>query len=208
MADDLNRLLIKIQADTSQLASALHRAESGVAQTSAKIERTIEKNASKFKKWGDSLAGQLKGVAAGYLGLELAAKGIEAVHVVADLEDQAQAAGVTTDKFQELAFPAKAAGASSEDLAKGLDKFNVAMSGVRLNTGAFNDFLKDQAPALRSALAATTTQEQAIRVLADAMAGLGDDSQRASLLQQAFGKSSRELMFRPRASKACCDFAS
>lgn len=194
MSDDLNRLLIKIQADTSQLATALRAAEAGVAQSSQRIERTIEKNASKFKKWGNELAGQFKGLVAGYVGLEVAGKALEAVHVVADLEDQAQAAGVTTDKFQELAFAAKAAGASSEDLAKGLDKFNVAMSGVRLNTGGFNEFLKEQAPALRNALAATTNQGEAIRVLADAMQGLGDDSQRASLLQEAFGKSSKELI--------------
>lgn len=193
MADDLNRLLIKIQADTSQLASALQRAEAGVAQSSAKIERTIEKNSAKFKKWGGELASQLKGLAAGYMGLELASKGLDAVHVVADLEDQARAAGVTTDKLQELNFAAKMAGASSEDLAKGLDKFNVSMAGVRLNTGAFNQFLKDQAPALRDALVATKSQEEAIAVLSDAMAGLGDDSQRATLGQQAFGEASRKL---------------
>jgi len=194
MADDLNRLLIKIQADTSQLATALRAAESGVAQSSQRIERTIEKNASKFKKWGNELAGQLKGAAAGFIGLQLAAKAVEAVHLVADIDDMSQAAGIGSERFQELSFAAHAAGASTEDLAKGLNKFNLAVSGVRTNTGGFNEFLKEQAPALHAALAATTNQEEAVRVLSDAMAGLGDDSQRATLLQQAFGKSSKELI--------------
>lgn len=194
MADDLNRLLIKIQADTSQLATALKAAESGVAQTSGRLERTLNTNSSKFRKWGDELAGQFKRLAAGYVGLEVVSKGLQSLDVVANLEDQAQAAGLTTDKFQELAYAARLGGASTEDLAQGLDKFSVSMAQVRLNTGQFNEFLKDQAPALRDALAATTDQNQAVRVLSDAMAGLGDDSQRATLLQEAFGKSGRELI--------------
>lgn len=194
MADDLNRLLIKIQADTSQLASALQAAEAGVAQSSQRIERSLDRNSNKFKKWGDDIGRQFKGLVAGYLGIELASKALNAVDVVANLEDQAQAAGLTTDQFQELAYAAKLSGASTEDLAQGLDKFSVSMGQVRLNTGQFNEFLLDQAPALRDALAATTTQEQAVKVLSDAMAGLGDDSQRATLLQEAFGKSGRELI--------------
>lgn len=194
MADDLNRLLIKIQADTSQLASALKAAEAGVANTSARLERTVNQNASRFKKWGDELSGQFKRLAAGYVGLELVSKGLESVGVVAQLEDQAKAAGLTTDQFQELAYAARISGASTDDLAKGLDRFSQSVAQVRLNTGQFNEFLKDQAPALRDALAATTSQRQAVSVLADAMAGLGDDSQRATLLQQAFGSSSRELI--------------
>lgn len=194
MADDLNRLLIKIQADTSQLASALQRAEAGVAQSSQRIERSLDRNSNKFKKWGDDIGRQFKGLVAGYLSIELASKALNAVDVVANLEDQAQAAGLTTDQFQELAYAAKLSGASTEDLAQGLDKFSVSMAQVRLNTGQFNEFLRDQAPALRDALAATANQEQAVKVLSDAMAGLGDDSQRATLLQEAFGKSGRELI--------------
>lgn len=194
MADDLNRLLIKIEADTSKLKAALRDAESGVSSTTSKLEKSLNRNQAKFKGWVSALNAEFLKLAAGYVGLQVVSKGLEAVDVVANLDDQARAAGVTSDAFQELSYAAKLSGASTEDLAQGLDKFSASMAQVRLNTGEFNQFLKDQAPALRDALAATTSQEQAVKVLSDAMAGLGNDSQRSTLLQQAFGKSSRDLV--------------
>lgn len=194
MADDLNRLLIKIQADTSQLASALARAESGVAQSSAKIERTIEKNALKFKKWGDAISAEFTRVLAGYATFELARKSLETISQVADINDLSAAAAVSTNSFQELSFAAQSVGVSVEAIGKGMAKFAINVSQARLNAGSFNDFLKEQAPSLRAALLATKSQEEAISVFSDALSTLGDEGQRTTLIQQAFGKAGIELL--------------
>lgn len=194
MADDLNRLLIKIQADTSQLASALARAESGVAQSSQRIERTIEKNAAKFKKWGDAISAEFTRVLAGYATIELVRKSLETISQVADINDMSAAAALSANAFQELSFAAKSSNIAVEALGKGLSKFAINMAQARLNAGEFNDFLKEQAPSLRAALLATHSQSEAINVFSDAISTLSDEGQRTTLIQKAFGKAGIELL--------------
>ena len=96
--------------------------------------------------------------------------------------------GSRPTSFKSLAFAAKQSGTSVDDLSHGLDKFAVNMAQVRLNTGAFNQFLKDQAPALRTSLAATKDSGPSDNVLSNFMAGLGDEGERATVAQAAFGR--------------------
>lgn len=193
MADDLNRLLIKIQADTTQLQSALKQAETGVSSSSARIESTLARNSAKFQSWAGGITSYLGKVGAAYLSYEGVLKTIDAIDTAGKIKDNAAAAGVSIQQFQELAFAAGQAGSSTEDLSKALDKFSVNMSQVRLNTGDFNKFLTDFAPGLRNALQATTSQSQAISVLSNFLAGLGDESERAQVKQAAFGKGAADL---------------
>ena len=69
MADDLNRLLIKIEADTSKLRSALNDAQSGVERATQGMQRSLGRHQASVKKWSASLTSEFKRVVAGYVAL-------------------------------------------------------------------------------------------------------------------------------------------
>ena len=48
MADDLNRLLVKIEADTSKLRSALNDAQAGVDRAASGMQRSLNRHSSSF----------------------------------------------------------------------------------------------------------------------------------------------------------------
>lgn len=132
------------------------------------------------------------GVAAGVAGA--AALGFKHLVDQADeLGDRADQVGLTVDALAQLRFAAEEAGAASTDLDQAMEAFGRSVGQAKAGTGRLTGFLKKVSPALLKQLKATTSNEEAFGLMADAMAKVKDPAKRAALAAAAFGTSGIKL---------------
>lgn len=106
-----------------------------------------------------------------------------------DLGDKADKLDVTVDFLASMRYAAERSGASVESLDDGLKTFVQNIGQARAGTGRMVKFLQTVSPALLSQLQATKSNEEAFRLLADAMAKIPDAARRLALAQKTVGNS-------------------
>jgi phage-related minor tail protein len=136
----------------------------------------------------------LKGIGEKLLVVGAAAAGAVAIlfHLVDefdDLGDKGDKLGVTVDFLAAMRFAAERSGAKVEQLDAGLTTFVQNLGQARAGTGRMVKFLNMVSPALLQQLTATKSNEEAFRLLADAMAKIQDPAKRLALAQKTVGDS-------------------
>jgi hypothetical protein len=120
-------------------------------------------------------------VAAAVLGLK------SLVDEFANLGNTAKRVGVTVDFLAAMRFAATKTGASVEQLDTGMEAFVQNLGQARAGTGRMAKFLGLVSPALLTQLKATESNEEAFKLLADAMAKVQDPAKRLALAQKTVG---------------------
>lgn len=192
-SQELERLLIRLEADTSIMRKALKDAEQNVEGFSNKVERSLNRGRGSFDKYEQaiiSVTKKLIAFAAAKAGVDAAQKQLDAS---SQLLNTAEAAGVTAERLQVLRAAMMASGVSTQQFDSVLEKFAVKMGEVRARTGGFYKFLQDHIPTLATQLRQTSNQAEAFDVLTSAVARLGSAEERALLVKQAFEESSVQL---------------
>ena len=105
----------------------------------------------------------------------------------AALGKTAQRVGTTVDFLAAMRFAASKSGASVEQLDQGLQAFVQNLGQARAGTGRMAAFLGKVSPALLTQLKATQSNEEAFKLLADAMAKVQDPAKRLALAQKTVG---------------------
>ena len=105
----------------------------------------------------------------------------------ANLGKTAQRVGTTVDFLAGMRFAASKSGASVEQLDQGLQAFVQNLGQARAGTGRMTAFLEKVSPALLRQLKATQSNEEAFKLLADAMAKVQDPAKRLALAQKTVG---------------------
>lgn len=189
----LDGLLINIDANIALMRRSLAQ---GVQETQ-KFERQVTKVTSNvdaaFSKMGKGLLAGLGVGLAIQVGKQFHDAAVAALSYADDLQDAADAAGVTTKTYQELAFAAAGVGVEQEKFTRVMGNFAVTMAEVRTQTGGFYNFLAQQAPELLKQLQAARSQSEAFAILADAVKNLESAEARALLAKQALGKEGVKL---------------
>lgn len=101
---------------------------------------------------------------------------------------------VSVEGLQELGFAAERTGMGNEILRKSLEKLNRNIGDARQGQGEMVTILKKAAPALLGELKATTSTEQAFRLMANALNEIPDAANRASLAQAVFGRAGQKVI--------------
>lgn len=183
----LDGLLINIDANIALMRRSL---ADGVKETS-KFERRVDgivKTVDKrFSAMGKGIAASLAAAFSVQALAGLKNQIVSAISFADDLQDNAQAAGLSARAFQELAFAAAGAGIEQEKFRAVSAKFAATMGELRTQTGGFYTFLSQQSPALLEQLRNTQSQAEAFNVVADAVRSLGTAEERALLTKKAFG---------------------
>lgn len=109
------------------------------------------------------------------------------------LDEAANAAGVTVEKLQELRFAAARAGVPAEKLDSMLRRFSVSLGQAKLGTGSLTTTLKKNAPALLKQLKAAKSTGEAFDLFMDAADRAKDPAIRNALLSAGFGKTGSAL---------------
>lgn len=194
MAGELERLLVRIEADTAILRRELTRADKATATFSQNVDRSLSSLSKKSDAFAAQISRSLLRFGALFGTAQLGFKAFDVLTVASDINDLARNTALTTDSFQELSFAIERAGGSQEAFVKGGVRFARNMAELRANAGGFNQFLREAIPSLRDQLAATESQADAINVLSDAMSRLGNEEDRTLLAIKAFGKGGEDLV--------------
>lgn len=193
MATELEKLLIKIEADTLQMRQALRDAERSVDKYDKATSRSFDRASKNANAHGDVFAGAFKkagGAVAAYLTV---AKGLEALNATAELDRDAKAAGLTAAQFQELAYAVSTIGVEYSQLIGIAGQFASNLGELRTRTGGLHDFLQRHNKVLLDNLLATKSTSEAYDVYANAVAALTQAEEKTILVAKGFGEEGRKL---------------
>lgn len=199
MADQIQTLLVSLEARINQYEATMKKA----IATSNRSARAIEDRFNKMNRNISSLGGAaFKGLALGaaaalapILSASAAINGAkEALQAFGDIADSAKASGLDSEFFQGLAYQAKLAGVDIGALSSSLAAFNRNSGLADAGTGRMVTALQKLNPALLDNIRAATTQEQRIRLAADALNQATSASEKAALAVALFGESGTRLV--------------
>lgn len=152
-------------------------------------EAGVPRLASAFKGIGSATKGLFDKLKGDILGLGVGVSVVTAglmrmVDQFAGLADKSDRMGVTADFLAAMRYATEKSGASVDELDSGMDSFFKNLGLARANTGPLVAFLSKVSPALLSQLKATKSNEQAFRLMADAMAKVTDPAKRLALAEK------------------------
>lgn len=185
MARELERLLLRIEADTGRLKRELRVIEGETRKTGTRLERAFARAGRGLESFARNVVSARSAMVAlagaSALGL-LVKRSIEAADEIGKTADKL---GISTDALQEYRFAAELTGVSQQQLEMGLQRL-----GRRL--GEIANFGKGEARAAleRLGIGATDaagrarTLEQVIPEIADALGNMADQNERLSVLQK------------------------
>ena len=102
--------------------------------------------------------------------------------------------GITAESYQELKYAADLANVSGDAFSNSMQKLTKNIGEAKTGSGTLASFLKKVNPELLAQVKAAGSSEEAMKLLSDEIAGLGNAQDRAALATAAFGKSGMELL--------------
>jgi len=188
MARELARLKLKIEGDTKGLRSSLKGAEDQAKRSGARMRRAFRRASGavgRLSRRVFSLRGALIGLA-GAVALGAAIK--RAIDFADSIGKTAKAAGISAEKLQVLRFAARRSGVEVGQLDKAIIKFNKTVAEAKTRVSSeFALTLRDVNQELVQGVIATSNQEQAFDLLADATADAATEAEKVAIASAAFG---------------------
>lgn len=193
MATDLERLIVSLEASITKYEKSMNKAL-GISTKNAKA---IENRWKKLDIGATAFAGFVKGAGAALvsaLSLGAAIRGTkDALKEFGDISDSAKAAGVDAEFFQSIAYQAQQGGIEIDAISGALATF-AKNSGLAIEgRGKMVASLKALDSGLLENIRHAITQEDRIKLVADALAKETDASRRAAIATAAFGDAGLRL---------------
>lgn len=198
MATEVERLVAVLEARMTQYDKALKKAVGDTDQNFRKIEKRGAQLENRLSKLGKGVfvgfgAGAVQ-AAAGYLTLSAAVQGAkDAMAEFGNIADQAAATGLDAEFLQGLAYQASLGGVAFDELSGSLATFSRNSALAVEGKGKMVAALKALNPALLESVRAATSNEERIRLVADALETEQDASRRAAIATAAFGDAGAKI---------------
>jgi hypothetical protein len=189
MAKNLERLLLRIEADTSRLRKQLGIAERTARESGSRMSRAFNRAGRALDSFGRKVLSVRSAVAAlaGAAALGVLIK--QAIDFADNIGKTSKAVGLTAETLQELRFAARRSGLEVEQLDRGLIKFIKSVAELKTRTSSeLNLALKDFNSELVDSLKNSKNQEEALRLVADAIKNASSETERAAIASAAFGR--------------------
>lgn len=190
-ADIAKRALATFGAEGQQ---ALKRIDMAAKPASVSLQALNAAVGSGRNLLGGFVTGALGSVAAAVSLTAAIHQTREALDLFGEIADQAFSAGVGTQFFQGLAHAAKLGGVEVAELSVSLDTFNKSAGLAAEGKGRMVTQLKALNPELLRNIQLATTQEERVRLAADAIAQAGSASEKAALSAALFGDAGVRLV--------------
>lgn len=188
MADFLERLLLRVEADTQGMRNEMRVAGTTIQREGNRWQRSMRvagRAAQDFARRVTSLRSVVASLAgAGGLGLAIR----RAVDFADEIGKTADQIGISTDALQEWRFAADLAGVSQERLDRGFETFAQRLGEAQAGTGTLLTFLNRMPDSFRQAVLAADSVDEAIDLIIRQMASLERQQDRAALSAAAFGR--------------------
>lgn len=198
MATEIEKLVVSLEASITKYEKAMARAAGIGDQRAKQIETRLTKTENKLATFG---VNAFRGFAAGaiatvasVLSLQAAIEGTkQALQEFGSIADNARSSGLDPETFQELAYQAQQGGVEFDQFSAALETFAKNSGLAVVGKGKMVAALKALNPELLANIQAAKTQEERVRLAADAIAQAGNASERAALSTALFGDAGSKL---------------
>lgn len=190
MATDLERLLVRIDADSSALRAELGRGALAVQQSSAKIQSSIAGIDKGFAGLRGVLGTLGIGVGAGML-VQMGKQALDAAGGIGELAEQL---GVSARALQAYQYGAVQAGIEQGELESGLMRLTRAIGEAIEKEGEQRESFRRLGVAYGDQEGRARSTEAVLRDLADAYQRSGSQSEFAAAAQDLLGRSGQRLL--------------
>lgn len=191
-------LYARMELRLNDFEKKLARATKSADGAMSKIERRSDRMASRIANVGaGAFSGLAKGAAGVLLPLLTASAAIDgtkaALEAFGAVADNAAAAGLDAEFWQSLAYQASLGGVAIDQVSAALTTFAKNSGLAAEGKGRMLTSLKALDPVLLENIRKATTQEERIRLVADALAKETDASKKAAIATAAFGDAGLKL---------------
>jgi len=183
---ELERLLVRLEADTTQMRRAMSQAERGVGQFERRSSRAL-------RRFNQSMAGVGRSVTNIALGMGTALAGIFSVQAAAgairyadQLGDAADRVGVSIEGLQALRFTGAEFGIADNTVDMALQRFSRRLGEAANGTGELLPMLERMGISARGANGELRTSESVLMDYADAVAAMDSPNERLLASFKAF----------------------
>jgi hypothetical protein len=200
MVATVGSISIDLSTNTVKFAQGFKSAASTVDRESARMTKSIAGFDKAMRLTGTAAKGFIGGLAAGgaFAALASLSGAIDKVRQsLADFEEignRAKAVGLDTDVFQAISFGAEQADVSQEKLNRSLEVFTKNVGLAREGTGGLSSGLERLNPALLDSILNAGSQEERLKLVADALAATTDATEKAAIATAAFGRGGIEMV--------------
>jgi len=198
MAADLEKLVVRIEANLTQFEKAMAKANGVTTRELRKMETQATASAGRIERAMAGIGAKFNAFAAGAiagLGIQQIATAAQtAIKSIADIADAAQRLGLTTNEYQDMAFAAQLAGVETDKLAVGLKKLAVNSSEAARGNGTLGEILKLNNVSIRDANGNLLSQVEILKTVAELVRNAASEQDQAAIAQAAFGKSGIDLL--------------
>lgn len=190
MATTLDTLLVRIEADVSNLKRGMEQGTALVNQASTKMEAATNKAAAGFNHLKTAIAA----VASVALVSSLARTGKAALDAAGNIGEAADAIGLSTDAYQELTFAAATAGVSQEQFSQSMAIFSRNIGDAAKGNDQLIKTFRDLGINILDTNGRLKGNEQILNEVVDAIAAMPDAARQASVGNDLFGRSFARLL--------------
>lgn len=190
MSTVTEKMIVRVEADTGALRTALDKGGVIVDQFSQKVTSRFSKVESVFSGLGRTLAAAGIGVAI----QQIASHTLDAVAALADLNDQAEQLGISAEKLQELGVAAMQNGSDIETMNSSLEQFTRRLGEAQAGSGSLLDVLNQYGVAVKDSAGKNRATIDVLNDLSDVLASVEDKTVQAQIASDAFGKSGAKLV--------------
>lgn len=188
---DLMSLMIRIGADITGAQKGMEQVQGGMEQTAKKSTGFASKLKSGFKVIATAGAGMAAGVAAATAAVVKLTTA--AAQTTDRIDKMSQKIGVSRKTFQEMDFIMSQSGGSVESLQAGMKTLRTTMVAAANGTKASADKFKRLGVAVKDSNGKLRNQEDVMFDTLSALQNVSDETERAALATELFGKAGVEL---------------
>ncbi len=188
MAKELEELQIQLDLQYAQFKKGMN----DVNRQFDKLDRNVKQSNRGLAGFNKSLA-SIKSQLGGLAGLFAATFGVNAIKGVietnSELAKLARTVGLTAEQFQEYTFAASQAGINTALFTSSMTAFVKRVGEAGAGMGPLVSGLKNLNPALLEAVQNAKSQDEAFRLIADAIANAASSTEAAAIANAAFSRS-------------------
>lgn len=193
MANELEKLLISLDADTRKLRLAMAQGEAIVGKFEKTVDRSLGKSESHFTRFSSKISGTLTALGSAIAGLFAAQQLQQSIIDVAELERAAVLAGLTADQLQKLQAAARGAGVGASTMNDAMKELATKIGEVKTRSGGYYEFLRSHLPTVEAQIRGSRSTAEAMNIVAETVRRLGSAEERAMFIKQSLGEAGLQL---------------
>ena len=190
MAGAIDVLLVRIEADLSDLKKELDKGAAAVDGAAKKMVNSTKQAETGFLSLGRALSGVFTIAAISMI----ARAGKAALDAGGDIKDMADAIGVTTDSFQELTFAGAQFGVSQENISASLAIFSRNVGQAADGNGQLIKTFRDLGVTILDANGKLKSNDTVLNDVVEAISRIPDPARQTAVGFELFGRSFARLL--------------